>query len=736
MHLDALNPAQRSAVEHPGGPLLVFAGAGSGKTRVITHRIAFLVERCGVPPWRLLAVTFTNKAAGEMRDRLEELLGPRARHVCLGTFHAVSARLLRRHAEPIGIPSDFTIYDEQDQLTVLKRVLRDLNLDERHMPPKALRARIGRLKQELTTLEALRSESPEEETLCRVWEAYEQRLRAAGALDFADLVSRLARAVAHDETLRAEVASAFEHVLVDEFQDTDRAQMSLLLSLCATHRNLTVVGDDDQAIYRWRGADRRNILDFRIHFPEATVVKLEQNYRSTSRILRAAHAIVSRAVDREPKRLWTENEDGPPLLVVGTEDEHDEARTLVSGVQQMRQVGYRLDEMVVFYRVHAMSRVLEGALRAASIPYRIVGGVRFYDRAEVKDLLAYLRLLIRPEDDVSLLRVLNTPPRGIGKTTVERLLAEAARRAVPLAELLSSPRTVPSLRGPARKRVTAFWELIEALREGASRSEGLAELAEEVLSRSGYRRWLEEEGTVESEGRLQNLEELLGSMQQFEAERPQLALEGGGDPLGLLAAYLEDVSLAAIESEAPVTEQLTLMTVHAAKGLEFPVVFVVGLEEGSFPFRGVDPGADPEELEEERRLAYVALTRARERLVLSWATYRHLFGQGRRCAPSRFLMELPVGDVQFLGRPAHTAPRMEPDVLNAPRERTPLPRDTSPRARTAQSDGLRPGMRVVHARFGEGRVEAVEGASPPRATVLFPGWGRKRIVTSFLQPVS
>ncbi len=726
-----LNPAQRRAVEHPGGPLLVFAGAGSGKTRVITHRIAFLVERCGVPPWRALAVTFTNKAAGEMRERLATLLGPRARLVRLGTFHAVSARLLRRHAERVGVPADFAIYDEQDQLTVIKRVLREANLDERHCPPRALRARIGRLKQELATPQSLGTSNPEEALLRTVWEAYEERLRAAGALDFADLVSRLARAMSGDEALRREVAADFEHVLVDEFQDTDHAQMRLLLALCAEHRNLTVVGDDDQAIYRWRGADRRNILDFRRHFPDAEVVKLEQNYRSTRRILRGAHAVVRHVVDREPKELWTDNEEGAPLLVVGTRDEHDEARTLVAGVQKMHQAGYRLDEMVVFYRIHAMSRVLEGALRAASIPYRVVGGVRFYDRAEVKDLLAYLRLLVRPQDDVSLLRMINTPPRGIGKTTVERLLAEAARRGVPLAEMLTSPAAVPSLRTAARKRLSAFHTLLEALRAEARDAGGLAALAEEVLERSGYRAWLEEEGTVEAEGRLQNLEELLGSMQEFDSARAHAAQQGGRDVLPRLAEYLEEVSLASVESETAASDQLTLMTVHAAKGLEFPVVFVVGMEEETFPFRGADPGADPEEMEEERRLAYVAITRARERLVLSWAAARRLFGLPRSCTPSRFLRELPPEDVRVLGAPLRVGPWTGPP-----------PEDTSAEPRhpalgpAREAEGLRPGMRVVHARFGEGRVEAVEPASPPRATVLFPGWGRKRIVASFLQPVS
>ena len=425
-HAERLNPAQRRAVTHPGGPLLVFAGAGSGKTRVITHRIAFLVREAGVQPWRILAVTFTNKAAGEMRERLEGLLGRAARHVRLGTFHAVCARLLREHAEAVGVPADFTIYDEQDQLTVIKRVLGELNLDPRHHPPRALRGAIGRHKQAMATPETLEATFPEEQVLQRVWAGYEEKLRQAGALDFGDLVSRLARAMAEDEALRAAVAARFEHVLVDEFQDTDRAQMKWLLMLCAGHRNLTVVGDDDQSIYRWRGADRRNILDFRRHFPDAEVVKLEQNYRSTKRILRAAHAVVSRAADREPKRLWTENEEGPPLLVVGAGDELHEARLLVEAIGEMGRDGYGLSDMVVFYRMHAMSRVLEEALRRAGIGYRVVGGVRFYDRAEVKDLLAYLRLLVRPEDDVSLLRVLNTPPRGIGKTTVERLLDAAA----------------------------------------------------------------------------------------------------------------------------------------------------------------------------------------------------------------------------------------------------------------------------------------------------------------------
>jgi DNA helicase-2/ATP-dependent DNA helicase PcrA len=407
---------------------VVFAGAGSGKTRVITFRVAHLIATHDVAPWRILAVTFTNKAAGEMRERLLRLLGEQGAAVQVGTFHATCARLLRRHGESLGLTKDFTIYDDQDQLALVKRVLRDLGLDEKRYQPKAMAGRINRAKQEVQGPDDIETPDTWSEIVRRVYTTYEERLHQANALDFGDLIYRTVRALESDDSFRDAVVGRFSHVLVDEFQDTNHAQFRLVQLLSEGHRNLCVVGDDDQSIYRWRGADRRNILDFRASFPDATLVKLEQNYRSTQRILRAANAVIARNTDREPKELWTDNQEGDAILVVRTMDERDEARLVLRGVRELLSQGHRLADVAVFYRTHAQSRVIEESLRSANIGYRIVGGMRFYDRAEVKDLLGYLRVMINPADDMSLLRIINTPSRGIGKTTITRLLDLAAEQ--------------------------------------------------------------------------------------------------------------------------------------------------------------------------------------------------------------------------------------------------------------------------------------------------------------------
>ncbi|MFW6197958.1 MAG: ATP-dependent helicase, partial [Myxococcota bacterium] len=645
--IEGLNPAQQQAVLHGDGPLVVFAGAGSGKTRVITHRVAQLAAERGVAPWRVLAVTFTNKAAGEMRERLLDLLGGQARDLWVGTFHATCARMIRRYAEVIGVRSDFTIYDDGDQKALLTRILRDEGLDDRRYPPKKIAARINRAKQEVISPQAMRADDPFTEQIRSLYRLYEERLDRCGALDFGDLIYRLVVAIERDERLRAELQQRFEHVLVDEFQDTNHVQYRFLRALCAEHRNLTVVGDDDQSIYRWRGADRRNILDFRNEFPNAHIVKLEQNYRSTQRILRVANGIITRNSEREPKELWTENDEGARVAVVRCDDERDEARLIVRAVRELGGEGRGLAEMVVFYRIHAQSRVIEEALRAANIPYRIVGGMRFYDRAEVKDALAYLRAIHNLDDDVSLLRIINTPARGIGKTTIDKLLDLAARRGLGVWAALEAVIEEQVVGAGTRKKLAAFRDLMRELRDLAEGGATLTEVGHAVVERSGYGAMLRNEDTPEADARLQNLEELLGSMSEFGSE--------ADDPT--LANFLELVTLQSSADEMGEGDRLTLMTVHAAKGLEFPVVMVAGLEERMFPFKGADPFDDPEELEEERRLAYVALTRARERLILSWAGMRRVFGQTRVGEPSRFLDEIPSDDVEWVGGRPHAPPR-------------------------------------------------------------------------------
>ena len=639
LDLGTLNSRQREAVLHQGGPLVVFAGAGSGKTRVITFRVANLIREHGVAPWRILAVTFTNKAAGEMRERLLGLLGEEGGSVRVGTFHATCARLLRRHGELVGLSKDFTIYDDQDQQALIKRVLRDLGLDEKRYQPKAMAGRINRAKQEVQGPEDIETADAWSEVVRRVYTAYEERLRQANALDFGDLIYRTVRAIESSERFHDEVVGRFSHVLVDEFQDTNHAQFRLVRLLSEGHRNLCVVGDDDQSIYRWRGADRRNILDFRASFPDATLVKLEQNYRSTQRILRAANAVIARNVDREPKELWTDNPEGDAVLVVRTMDERDEARLVLRGVRELLTQGHRLCDLAIFYRTHAQSRVIEEALRAANVGYRIVGGMRFYDRAEVKDVLAYLRVLSNPADDMSLLRIINTPSRGIGKTTITHLLDMAAEQGRGLSEMLEDPDVLAQFGPAARKRLGGFQRLMAGLRDFAGSGPPLGEIGAEVVNASGYADRLRDDDSPEADARFQNLQELVASMDEVQREQPEATL----------ADFLENVTLQTSADEEVGGDRVTLMTVHAAKGLEFPIVMVTGLEEQVFPFKGVDPWEDPDELEEERRLAYVAFTRAEQRLILSFAAVRRIFGQQRVGIPSRFLTELPGEDVEWIG---------------------------------------------------------------------------------------
>jgi len=722
LDLGALNSRQREAVVHEGGPLVVFAGAGSGKTRVITYRVAHLISEHGVAPWRILAVTFTNKAAGEMRERLLGLLGEEGSAVRVGTFHATCARLLRRHGQSAGLSKDFTIYDDQDQLALVKRVLRDLGLDEKRYQPKAMAGRINRAKQEVQGPEDIETPDAWSEVVRRVYTAYEERLHQANALDFGDLIYRTVRALENDEAFRDEVIGRFSHVLVDEFQDTNQAQFRLVRLLAEGHRNLCVVGDDDQSIYRWRGADRRNILDFRASFPDATLVKLEQNYRSTKRILRSANAVITRNTEREPKELWTDNEEGDAVLVVRTMDERDEARLVLRGVRELMAQGRSPSDIAVFYRTHAQSRVIEEALRGGNIAYRIVGGMRFYDRAEVKDLLAYLRVMANPADDMSLLRIINTPARGIGKTTITRLLDHAAEQGRGLTDILGEG-AIAQVGNAARKRLAGFHRLICELREVAVSGAPLGEIGAEVVNQSGYAEMLRHDDSVEADARFQNVQELVASMDEFERENPESSL----------ADFLENVTLQTSADEDSGGDRVTLMTVHAAKGLEFPIVMVTGLEEQVFPFKGIDPWEDPEELEEERRLAYVAFTRAEEKLILSFAAVRRIFGQQRVGIPSRFLTELPSEDIEWIGgrtssasRPApRDERRYEPDESYV---------DYSEGSDLSDLEGLRRGMQVRHPKFGVGEVKEVAPGSPPRVSVRFPGWGTRKIIASYLEP--
>jgi DNA helicase-2/ATP-dependent DNA helicase PcrA len=748
LRLDLLNDPQREAVLHADGALVVFAGAGSGKTRVITHRVAHLVLEKNVRPWRILSVTFTNKAAGEMRERLGHLLGGAARDLWIGTFHSTCAKLMRAHHELLGLPKNFVIYDDGDQKAMLTRVINDLGYDDKRFEPKKVAQAISKQKQELRDPNEMKSFDVWHEIVKKIYHSYEERMLRAGALDFDDLIYRVVRYADAIPAFREAITSRFDYVLVDEFQDTNRSQFKLVELFVERAGNLCVVGDDDQSIYRWRGADRRNILDFRRTFPNADVIKLEQNYRSTQRILRAAHAVVSKNLEREPKTLWTDNDEGAPVLVLTARDERDEARLAVEAIRESVRAGREYSDVALFYRIHAQSRVYEEALRAANIPYRIVGGTRFYDRAEVKDVLAYLRVLTLPNDDVSVLRVVNVPARGIGKTSLDRLLDVALQGGVSVWAAICGEVDGRTTLG---KKFAPFVELVEALKKRIERGEGPHAIASAIADETGYRKMLRDEDTPEADARLENIAELLGSMKEFEEEAEEPTI----------SAFLETVTLASDVDRDKATERVTLMTVHAAKGLEFPVVFVGGLEEKMFPYRGVELGEDPEELEEERRLAYVAFTRARERLVLSWAPLRRMFGQARISARSRFLDELPKGDIEEIGAPPPPPASSYSSrgggyggydsYGGSSRGSSPSPayrapaRPSAPPARISNEsyidrsdggdeDGLRIGMRVAHAKYGVGQINAVAPGVPPKVTVTFPGWGTKQIVASFLSP--
>ncbi len=734
--LSTLNEPQREAVLHERGPLVVFAGAGSGKTRVITHRIARLVSEVGVPAYRIMAVTFTNKAALEMRERLDHLVpGGGARELMVGTFHATCARLLRRNAEMAGVAKDFVVYDDSDQKQMITRVLRDLKYDEKRFPPRMIASLINGAKNEMRGPEEAELTGFDAERIREIYREYEKRMQAAKALDFGDLIYRTVRALEANPTFHEKLAMRYSHLSVDEFQDTNHAQLRLVRALGAAHRNVCVVGDDDQSIYRWRGADRRNILDFRQHYPDTLVIKLEQNYRSTKRILRAAHAVIAKNLDREPKELWTDNGDGTPIGVVRCNTEREEAELVVAAARELRKDDRPLTDLAVFYRIHAQSRVIEEALRAANLPYRVVGGLRFYDRAEVKDLLAYLRVIASPEDDVSLLRILNVPTRGIGKTTIEKLLDTAGASG-------TSVWSTIQLAGGEKPGgpLARFRDLLEGLQKD-HRTLSLSELAERVLEVTGYEDVLRREDTPEADSRLENLAELVGSMRQLE--------EGELDPeLPALTQFLERVTLDNQVTDDGPRDAITLMTVHAAKGLEFRVVLVLGMEEQLFPLRSAEEDGI-EELEEERRLAYVAMTRAREKLVLSYAVSRYVFGQPRSAPRSRFLDDLPATDVALIGDVGRKAPMPRPG-WEAPIGARPetfggslrgVSRGGAHAGETVidrsdgDSSGIYPGMRLKHVRYGIGRVKRVEGGMPPKVLIDFPDHGEKQIVATFLTPV-
>lgn len=731
-----LNPVQREAVLHEGGPLLVLAGAGSGKTRVLTHRVAVLLAR-GVPPHALLAVTFTNKAATEMRERIHALVGPRARGCWIGTFHAMCARILRQDGEAVGLPRDFAVFDDGDQLALVREVQADLQIDGEAYPPRQLLSAISRAKEELLTPAQFErtAEGAIERTVARVYHRYQQRLLAQHAADFDDLIFCTVRLLREHDPIRGYYQDRFRHVLVDEYQDINRCQYELVRLLTGQHRNLCVVGDDDQSVYGWRGANVEFILAFEDDYSDARILKLEQNYRSTQLILDAAYHVVRRNRGRREKRLWTEKPGGHAIVRYDGEDEVDEARWVAQVVDDAvgtedggRPVRY--GDFACLYRTNAQSRVLEDAFKRRRIPYRIVGGVRFYDRREVRDLIAYLRLAQNPADGLALKRALSFPARGVGEKSLERLGAFAASAGITLFEAICRAGEVEGLTTRARNALSEFARAVAWVR---SRREELpvTSLLRELLERSGYRRALTEEKTAENEERLANVEEFVNVAREFDEQL------GAG-----LAVFLEQLALISdVDTMKAGEDCVVLMTLHAAKGLEFPRVFICGLEEDVFPHSRAQQSEA--ELQEERRLCYVGITRARQRLYLTRARRRSVWGQTRYQRASRFLAEIPA---ECYEQPPSLAPsgstrryqEVDGDTFVS---RRPAPGPDAPGSRLAAAreaarplplGTFRPGDRVRHAHFGEGIVTRSDGSGDDeQVTAVFPRYGQKKLIAGY-----
>ncbi len=713
-----LNDRQREAVGHGDGPLLVLAGAGSGKTRVITARIARLVE-CGVAPDAILALTFTNKAAAEMRARVARALDARAADVWLSTFHSAAATILRRHAALVGYAPSFSIYDDQDRAKLIRQCMEDENVSEQTLAPTSVAWSIDQAKNDARSPEdvAARPAGPFADVIARIYRRYQRALERQNALDFGDLILLVVRLFREHPEARARYQRRAAHLLVDEYQDTNHAQYLLLRLLAAGEQpNVCVVGDDDQSIYGWRGAQVRNILDFEHDFPSAHVVRLEQNYRSTKTILAAAGAVIANNYGRKGKTLWTDNPAGDEVVTAVAEDDLAEARLVVAEVRRLAAAGRALDEMVVFYRTNAQSRALEEAAMRAALPYSIVGGIRFYERKEIKDLLAYLRVLANPADDSSLERIINCPPRGIGEQTVAALRAAAASADVSMTDALARRIPIAGIASAAAGRLRDFGALLDRVREALD-TDALADVLEAVLRETGYRDRLES-GGGERASRLEDIEELLGVARDFDVRAG--ATESTRERL---ARFLEEAALVSDwDRQEAGRNRLTLMTLHTSKGLEFPIVFIVGLEEGIFPHqRALDDG---DELEEERRLCYVGMTRARARLYLFRAERRLRFGTISERLPSRFLDEVPDHLTRTLLGPSKPVRRVPTGPV--------IDYSFSQEVAEDAGCGLAAGTRVRHPTFGVGVVRRSEGRGDgEKLSVQFARAGMKKLIRRY-----
>lgn len=735
--IHGLNPMQKEAVLQTEGPLLIMAGAGSGKTRVLTSRIAYLLEQ-GANPESILAITFTNKAAGEMKERVERIIGPLARRLWLGTFHSFCARLLRLEIEHLaGYKSNFVIYDSADSLALIKMCLKQLNLDEKQFAPNSMQAAISKAKNALQDERdvAAAADTFFGKKVAELYALYQGRLRANNALDFDDLLRLTVELLENVAAVREKYQDQFHYVMIDEYQDTNRAQYRMARVLAAKYRNICVVGDADQSIYGWRGADIQNILDFESDYRDAKVIKLEQNYRSTQKILDAANAVIANNAGRKPKRLWTENPAGDPITCYVAYDERDEAGYIVRTIRHLKeQCGVSYGDVAILYRTNAQSRVIEEMFLKDGIPYAMVGGLKFYERKEIKDMLAYLRVLHNPSDDLSLQRIINVPKRGIGDTTIGRLREYGHQQGMSLFDVISSPDAVPGLtaraRGPLEKLAEQFFHWMPL-----AQAETAETLLEKIMEESGYTAELEREQDPQDLARLENLKELLSVAKEF----------GRGDVENNLENFLSHVALVSDIDQAELSEErVTLMTLHSAKGLEFPVAFLAGMEEGLFPHSRTL--LDEKEVEEERRICYVGITRARHKLFVTRAQERTIYGQSTRFLESRFLKEIPEQLTEQQGfRPARSAIAaaavQPPRGIRTQQALDKLPPLVQQRTAVPQTPGgsavdWRVADKVLHGKWGVGTVVKIEGSGDGRIlSVAFPGQGIKPLAIKFA-PIS
>ncbi|MFT9848853.1 DNA helicase PcrA [Aneurinibacillus sp. REN35] len=733
--LKGLNPQQKEAVLATDGPLLILAGAGSGKTRVLTQRIAYLLDEKKVAPWSILAITFTNKAAREMKDRISMITGPDAEDIWISTFHSMCVRILRRDIDRIGYSRNFTILDSGDQISVVKQCLKELNIDPKKYDPRAVLGFISNAKNELKTPEQYGNMilGPIEQVAQKVYTLYQKKLKSNNSLDFDDLIMKTIQLFEDEPEVLAFYQKKFRYVHVDEYQDTNRAQYMLVKKLAAGHKNICVVGDSDQSIYRWRGADITNILNFEKDYPNARTILLEQNYRSTKKILEAANKVISNNAGRKPKNLWTDNDEGAIIRYYTADSEHSEAYYVVDQIQKAIQAGRSYREIAILYRTNAQSRVIEEVFVKSGIPYNIVGGTKFYDRKEIKDMLAYLRLISNPDDDLSLTRIINVPKRGIGAGTVEKIATYAAQQGISMYRAIQEADQI-GLSARFTDAIVKFARMIAEL-ESMQEYLGVTELAEEVLKRTEYREELRREGTLEARSRIENIEEFLSVTMEFERASEDKTL----------VAFLTDLALVADidkldESEEDRGNSVALMTLHSAKGLEFPMVFLVGMEEGIFPHSRAL--LEEVEMEEERRLAYVGITRAEEELFLTRALMRTLYGQTKMNSASRFIEEIPEHLIQPEGtvqqRLAARTMRMDNNSSTQPQ----APRSGVVPMRTQAAGGIarsteavdwKAGDKVQHGKWGIGTVVSTKGSGQDlELTIAFPNpTGLKKLLAKF-----